>query len=252
MSAPIRYYCIAHEDFEWRMPDFMTMIGTGGYVPERGIAMSRDFPDIAHMNQHYGEYMALFAIRRILVDENATGFVGVCHYRRFAIVRQLGFLMGFNLVTAPQMVGRMTTEDFVHDRKTPIIPSFVNFPGTVMAQFAAESRARDLMHFFGCAIDTGVIDDGEAALFLSRRGFITAPSCCYIPVEWFVDIMKKLEIVMSRYYRHYWIERDGAANRSMAFCTERLQAYLLEKKAKEWGYDKVIARPLTLVVPVEK
>ncbi|CAN7152683.1 MULTISPECIES: hypothetical protein [Duganella] len=242
------YYCIAHAPFAWKMPDFMTMLGSGDYVPESGLAMSKMLtPEQATRNRYLGEYLALFQIRRMLIADKAEGFVGFCHYRRFALTDPIGTLRGFNHHAHPDMLAGVLPEHFYGDGKTPIVPISVAFNGTIMQQLQANCPVRELLMFFGDAIDCGVITDLEAANFLSGNAFITAPTVAYIPVTWFVEIVHDLELVMSRYYRHHYIERDGYLARSMAFCCERLQAFLLAKRIAEWGPDKVISRPLVLL-----
>lgn len=245
MNDTLHYYCIAHAPFGWKMPDFMTMVGSGDYVPEHGLAMSKLLtPEKALANRYLGEYLALFEIRRRLIAEKATGFVGFCHYRRFALTEPIGVLNGFNYHAHPDMLARVKPEHFYGDGKTPIVPISVTFAGTVLQQYEANGVARDMLMFFGDAIDCGVITNLEAANFLSNPSFITAPTVAYIPVQWFVEIVHDLELVMSRYYRHHYAQRPGYADRSMAFCCERLQAFLLSKRIAAWGADKVISRAL--------
>jgi hypothetical protein len=242
------YYCIAHAPFGWKMPDFMTMLGSGDYVPESGLAMSKLMSqEQALRNRYLGEYLALFAIRRLLIANKAEGFVGFCHYRRFALTCPIGTLAGFNYQAHPDMMAQVQPEHFYGDGKTPIVPISVSFAGSILQQYQSSCVLRDLLTFFSTAIDCGVITDLEAANFLSGNTFIPAPTVAYIPVNWFVEIVHSLELVMSRYYRLHYIERVGYLARSMAFCCERLQAFLLEKRIAEWGADKVIARALVLL-----
>jgi hypothetical protein len=249
MSASQHFYCISHAPLSWPLPDFMTVIGTGDYRPKGGIAMSERFPKLAHQNRYLGEYVALYAIRDLLLEADAQGFVGLCHYRRFALSHPIGELRGFNYHAHPSLLATVCPEHYYHDGATPIIPATVHFQGTIIQQYAANCITRDLLTFFSDAVDCGVISDPECAAFLSQNAFITAPTVAYIPVEWFVEIVHSLEKVMSRFYRNHYIERTGYLQRSMAFCCERLQALLLAKKADAWGRDRLIAQPLTLLIP---
>lgn len=248
MNATRHFYCIAHAPFAWALPDFITVIGSGGYVPEQGLAMSVLAPDQAARNVYLGEYAAMFQIRRLLLESGADGFVGVCHYRRFALSHPIGQLRGFNYHAHPDLLATVLPEHFYGDGQTPIVPVSVTFPHTVMMQYAAHCEGRDLLMFFGDAIDCGVITGIEATQFLIGTEFITAPTVAYIPVSWFVEIVADLEKVMARHYRHHYIQRDGYLARSMALCCERLQALLLAKRIAAWG-KPVIARPLTLLMP---
>ncbi len=247
MKPPL-YFCIAHAPFNWQMPDFMTMVGSGDYVPEHGLAMSQLLtPEEAQRNRYLGEYLALFELRRKLIADQAEGFVGFCHYRRFALTEPIGVLQGFNYHAHPDMLARVRPEHFLGDGQTPIVPIAVRWAGSVLQQYEASVTGRDLLMFFGDAIDCGVITNKEAADFLSGPEFIPAPTVCYIPVQWFVEIVHDLELVASRYFRHHYIHREGYADRSIAFCCERLQAFMLAKRIAAWGAERVISRPLVLL-----
>lgn len=242
------FYCIAHAPFNWKMPDFMTMLGSGSYVPETGLAMSQLMsPEEAARNRYLGEYLALFEVRRQLIARQATGFVGFCHYRRFALTHLIGTLDGFNMHAHPDLLTQVKPEHFYGDGQTPIVPITVSWPGTLLQQYEANNVGRDLLMFFGDAIDCGVITHKEAADFLSSNAFIAAPTVSYIPVKWFIEIAHDLELVASRFFRHHYVHRPGYEDRSIAFCCERLQALMLAKRLEAWEGNKVIRRPLVLL-----
>lgn len=247
MTSPPPFYCISHKDPGWPLPPFLTLVGTGGYVPERGIGMSVYAPQLAYKNMKLGEYAALFMIRRLLEEAHADGFVGVCHYRRYALVAEIGQLRGFNYHAHPSELQDLPIEAFIGDGTTPIISAPINFPGTVMQQYSANAVGRDLLMFFGDAVDCGVVDSDEAINFLSGTSFITAGNVGYMPVAWFVETMRQLEGVVARFAHNHYIRREGYEERTMGLCCERLHGLLLRKKALEYGADKVITRPLTVL-----
>jgi len=247
MTSPPPFYCISHKDPGWLLPPFLTLVGTGGYVPERGIGMSVYAPQLAYKNMKLGEYAALFMIRRLLEEAHADGFVGVCHYRRYALVAEIGQLRGFNYHAHPSELQDLPIEAFIGDGTTPIISAPINFPGSVMQQYSANAVGRDLLMFFGDAVDCGVIDSDEAINFLSGTSFITAGNVGYMPVAWFVETMRQLEGVVARFAHNHYIRREGYEERTMGLCCERLHGLLLRKKALEYGADKVITRPLTVL-----
>jgi hypothetical protein len=236
------YYCIAHAPFPWRMPAFMTMLGSGDYVPESGLAMSQLLsPEEARRNRYLGEYLALFQVRRLLQQQQAQGMVGFCHYRRFALTVPIGTRRDFNHWAHPDDFARVLPEHFLGDGQTPIVPVRHRFAGSVLQQYCANAVARDILMFFGDAIDCGVISDWEASNFLSGDAFIPCPTVAYIPVPWFIEIAQQLELVMSRHYRYHYINRDGYLARSMAFSCERLHALLLARHIAALGEDKVVS-----------
>ena len=241
------FYCISHKDPGWPLPPFVTLVGTGGFVPERGIGMSVHAPQLAFKNMKLGEYAALFMIRRLLEEAHADGFVGVCHYRRYALVAEVDQLRGFNYHAHPHELQGLPIEAFIGDGTVPILSTPINFPGSVLQQYAANAVGRDLLMFFGDAVDCGVIDSNEAADFLSGTSFITAGNVGYMPVAWFVEMMRQLEEVVARFAHNHYIRREGYDERAMGLCCERLHALLLRKKALQYGADRVNTRPLTVL-----
>ena len=241
------FYCISHKDPGWELPGFMTLVGTGGFVPERGIGMSVHCPQLAYKNMQLGEYTALFMIRRLLEESHAAGFVGICHYRRYALTSEIGKLRGFNYHAHPDELHGLPAQAFIGDGATPIISAPINFPGTVMQQYSANAVGRDLLMFFGDAIDCGVIESHEAINFLSGTSFITAGNVGFVPVDWFVEMMRQLEDVVARFAHNHYIRREGYEERTMGLCCERLHGLLLRKKALEYGHQRVITRPLTVL-----
>lgn len=231
----------------WRLPEFMTPIGTGEHVPERGIALSRSFPDLAHKNGVLSEYVALSAIKRLLAGTDVDSFVGFCHYRRFVLTRPVGTLSGFNYIAHPKVLEAMGPGNFIGDGRTPVIPAIVHFNIGLLQQFARTSAVRDLLLFFADAVDCGVLSNEDAANFLAGNKFIVAPTVSYIPVKWFVEIVDALELVTARFLAHHYMARDGYQSRNTAFCCERLHALLLAKRADAWGWENLISQPLVLL-----
>lgn len=247
MTTHPPYYCITHQPCAWPLPDFMTVIGTGSYVPERGIALSRDFPDLAHRNASLGEYVALFAIRRLLQASGASGFVGLCHYRRYVLPTPLGEVRGIASYAPATQLADLTPADFYGDGQTPIVSASFDFRRSVLQQYANDGVGRDLLMYFGDAIDCGVISNQEAAQFLSGSVFAPAPTVAYIPVQWFIDIVQALEVVTSRFHRYHHVEREGYQSRAIGFSCERLHALLLSRRIAEWGADRVMTRVQTIL-----
>ncbi len=180
MTVHPPYYCIAHQSFPWSMPEFMTVIGTGNYVPEHGIAMSQAFPELANQNSYLGEYVALYAIRELLRKSNTDGFVGFCHYRRITLTKQHGELRRINIHAHPNQLQAMSLVDFYWDRNTPIIPATASMMVSILQQYAVCGlNSRDLLLYFASAIDCNVITSAEAAEFLSSNQLISAPTVSF-------------------------------------------------------------------------
>lgn len=246
MATPL-FFCITHQQPAWPLPDFLTLVGTGAYVPPRGIALSEHFPDLAFRNNHLGEFAALFALRRLLANEPADRMVGVCHYRRFALTVPLGVLRGFNHYAHPDLLQRALPEHYFGDGSTIIVPSLVHFAGSVLRQYAAVAEARDLMMYFGAAVDAGAVSQDQAADFLSQNAFIPACTAAFIPVGWFRDIVQRVELATDHFMRTVHIERAGQQQRNAGFCAERFHSMLLQQHLDQYGWDKIIVTPMTML-----
>jgi hypothetical protein len=245
--APPLFFCITHQQPEWPLPDFLTVVGNGGYVPARGLALSDLYPELACRNNHLGEFSALFALRRLLADEPADRMFGICHYRRFALTVPLGEIRGFNSYAHPELLAHARPEHFFGDGHTVIVPSLVQFAGSVLRQYAAVAEARDLLMYFGAAVDAGAVEQNQAADFLSQNAFIPACTAAFIPVGWFRDIITRVELATDHYMRTVHIEREGQQQRNAGFCAERFHSMLLQQYLDRYGWDKVIATPMTML-----
>ena len=247
MSTPL-FFCITHKQPEWPLPSFLTVVGTGGYVPPQGIALSQHYPDLAFQNEHLGEFAALFALRRMLADAPASHLFGICHYRRFALTQPLGEMHGFNSYAHPDLLASAKPEHFFGDTTKIIVPSAVNFGGTVLRQYAAVAQARDLLTYFGAAIDAGAVDQNEAADFLSQNTFMPACTAAYLPVGWFREIIERVELATNHFMKNGHIEREGFEKRNAGFCAERFYSMLLQQHLERYGWQNVITTPMTMLV----
>lgn len=247
MSTPL-FFCITHKQPEWPLPEFLTIVGSGGYVPERGVAISQLYPDVAFMNEHLGEFAAMFGLRRMLASAPQDHLFGICHYRRFALTKPLGEMRGFNSYAHPSLLARALPEHFFGDGGKIIVPSKVNFAGSVLRQYAAVAEARDILMYFGAAIDAGVVDQNEVADFLSQNAFMPACTAAYIPVGWFCSMMDKVEAATNQFMRTVHIEREGHQKRNAGFAAERFYSMLLQQHLDQFGWDRVIMTPMTMLM----
>jgi hypothetical protein len=246
MTTPL-FFCITHKQPEWPLPDFLSVVGTGGYVPEPGIALSQRFPELAFQNEHLGEFAALFAIRRLLADAPPAHLFGICHYRRFALTQPLGEIRGFNSYAHPSLLAQAKPEHFFGDGNKIIVPSAVHFQGSVLRQYAAVAEVRDLLAYFASAIDAGAVDATAVADFLSQNSFIPACTAAYIPAGWFVDIVTRVEMATQHFMKTAHVEREGFQKRNAGFCAERFHSMLLQQHLAQFGMENVITTPMTML-----
>jgi len=241
------FFCITHQEPQWPLPDFLTLVGSGAYVPARGVATSQLYPELAFQNEHLGEFAAMFALRRMLDKVPPNFLVGVCHYRRFALTKPLGELRGFNSYAHPSLLARALPEHFYGDGTRIIVPLPVTFPGNVLMQYAAVAEARDILMYFGAAVDAGVVDQNDAAQFLSQNTFMPACTAAYIPMAWLRDMLERVEKATIQFMQTVHIEREGRQKRNAGFAAERLYSMLLQQHIERYGWDKVIVTPMTML-----
>jgi hypothetical protein len=247
MSTPL-FFCITHKQPAWPLPEFMTLVGNGGFVPEHGIALSQLYPDLAFMNEHLGEFSAMFALRRMLADAPPERLFGICHYRRFALTQPLGEMRGFNSYAYPEMLAQARPEHFFGDGSKIIVPSKVTFAGSVLRQYASVANSRDLLMYFGAAVDAGAITQNEAADFLSQNSFMPACTVAYLPVGWFCSMIDRVEAATKQFLSTAHVERDGYERRNAGFTAERFYSMLLQQHLDQYGWDRVIMTPMTMLI----
>jgi hypothetical protein len=246
MSSPL-FFCITHQQPAWPLPDFLTVVGSGGYVPPQGVAMSQLYPDLAFQNEHLGEFAALFGLRRMLAEAPPHLLFGICHYRRFALTRPLGEMRGFNSYAHPSLLAQARPEHFFGDGTRIIVPSRVAFGGSVLQQYAAVAEARDLLMYFGAAVDAGAVEQNAAADFLSQNTFMPACTAAYIPVGWFCAMIERVEAATRQFMRSGHIEREGNQKRNAGFAAERFYSMLLQQQLDQFGWERVIVTPMTML-----
>jgi len=113
--------------------------------------------------------------------------------------------------------------------------------------WAQSAEARDIMMYFGAAVDAGAVDQNAAADFLSQNSFIPACTAAYLPVGWFVDIVTRVEMATQQFMKTVHIEREGQQKRNAGFCAERFHSMLLQQYINQYGWDNVIATPMTML-----
>jgi hypothetical protein len=234
----VHYFCVTHQPIPWRMPSFMTQVGTGDYMPPSGIALSERFPEWANSSATFSEYAALFALRRVLEEEPGGRFVGFCHGRRFPVAEPVAPRRGFNQVISPAEFEALPDTVFVRDGRTVLAPPVVNFGMTVLEQYAHDHLARDILRFFATAVDLGAITDTDAAAFLSRPGFIPASSVAVVPTDWAVRTLTTLEEVAVAFHEQDHTARDGYQQRVIGFCLERLNGMFVERLLRDTDPDR--------------
>ena len=246
MSTPL-FFCITHKQPEWPLPQFLTIVGSGAYVPAHGVAISALYPELAFQNEHLGEFAAMFALRRMLADAPQDHLFGICHYRRFALTRPLGEMRGFNSYAHPDLLATALPEHFFGNGDRIIVPSKVAFAGSVLRQYAAVAEARDLLMYFGAAIDAGAVDQNDAADFLSQNSFMPACTAAYLPVGWFCSIVDLVEAATRQFMRTTHLEREGQQKRNAGFAAERFYSMLLQQHLDQYGWDRVTITPMTML-----
>jgi hypothetical protein len=250
----VRYFSVAYRPLDWPMPEMMEVVSTcpaGDGVTD----ISASAPQFAGRDPVLGEYATLFALRRLLEGEKADGrysageFVGISHYRRFAVTRATGkrsFVYG--VVTPEEFLG-LPRDLFVPPPGTIVFPSPIRVNPTLVGQYGHYHPTRDLLYFMGLAVDLGVITDAQATEWLSGEVMVPAPAIGVYPLDWFIATQTALETVVDAFESTVAVAREGYQQRAIAFCLERLHGLLLSTLVSTWPDTAYVAHPAMLVSP---
>jgi hypothetical protein len=199
--------------------------------------LSAEYPDVPGRS----EYATLFALRRHLqrtwgrTDPPAgEEWIGVAHYRRFAVTRPTGTPDDIYGVVSPAEFGRLPEDTFLPPEGSLLLPSVAQV-GTLLGQYGRVHVMRDLLHFMAIAIDLGVIEERAAASLLSQGLLVAAPSIGVYPTAWYLDMLEKLERVTEAFESTVAVPRDGYQRRVVGFCCERLNSMLITSLLPGWS-----------------
>jgi hypothetical protein len=247
-TAGTPYFSVTHRAVSWPLRDWMTVIGGGPTRPPECRDLTQEYPETKTLNVSMSEFRQLFALRRLIEDEQFEGMVGVSHYRRFAVSDPgISAEGGDQQLVDPATFQALPDQVFLGDGQQLIVPSFVDFGKTTLVQYAQAHEARDLMYFFALAVDLGVVTGDAASLFLSQGGMIACASIGVFPGPWLVSALTALEQVSRAFEANFLIERGAYQGRTIAFCCERLMALLVQQLAIGWPDEKLsMCRPLII------
>jgi hypothetical protein len=243
----VRYFCVTHKAIPWRLPSFMTVVGSGADFPAGGLDLSVDYSEQTGRHVRLGEYGPLFAVRRLLESAHETGLVGLSHYRRFPVTRTVGEPDQFMQRMDGRHFQALADEVFLPGPGVVLAPIPVNFGMPVIAQYATHHAARDLLFFFGLAVDLGVIGDGHAGAFLAHPAFRPTPSVGIFPAPWLISALTGIEQVCDAFEAAHVVDRDGYQRRAMGFCCERLHSLLLEIMLADWPAGSVNSQRVLVI-----
>lgn len=249
----MRYFTVTHQPLSWPLHAFMEPVSTvpaGDGVTDLGAR----FPELAGRGAELGEYATLFAVRRLLQEtwrqegRPADGeMVGISHYRRFAVTRPTGtaeFVFG---AVAPQVFAQLRDETFLPPPDTLAVPPLVEFPVSMLRLYGQNHAMRDLLHFLGVAIDLGVVNGNEVAVFLIGRSMVPTPSVSIVPAVWLVETLEAVERVVQAFESTVGRPREGYQRRAVGFCCERLHAMLLARLLVGWKQERIVMHRALLV-----
>lgn len=229
----IRYFTVLRSDVHWQLPAFMTPIGN---VSVGATDLTEQFPDAGDPSGSLAEFAQLFALRRLLQEQDESGFVGIGLDRRFAVSQPdpIGGATASALLISPANFKLLPAESFVGDGESLIVPPLLDLSTTVLAHYNAHHVTRDLLFFFALAVDLEFVPGVQAAAFLSQPMFIANGHLGVFPARWLVTALTALEAVAREFEKHFLIERDGYQHASTAFCCERLMGLLVQGLLNQW------------------
>ena len=208
-----------------------------------------------------GEYFYLFCLRRKLLAEGIrVEKISIAQYRRFVINERIGTKEPIKYhveVVPPEIAEVLDLNTLSNDKGFGfLISTIVSFPVNyqpsvmrsllkprdflitdMMSQYADSHPIRDLLRFTSDLLDAGILSDEQSINFLLGKMLIPAPSNGTFPFEVFLKINETLENAAIVFLEGGYILRDGYQRRSIGFCLERLNSFLLLEELKERGID---------------
>lgn len=248
----MRYFSVAYRPLQWPLPRFVEPVSIRPLGPDV-TDLGERYPEFADQDPFLGEYATLFALRRLLEQDEPSPaddeMLGISHYRRFAMTQPAKVSSRRGEAIRPADFAKLSRDRFLppwgtilHLQPIPVTPSLI-------AQYGQYHHTRDLLFFMGVAVDLGIITDAEAGAWLGGDVLVPAATVGIFPRGWWTETMTSLERVLVEFERAHGLPREGYQRRTPAFCLERLHSLLLVKLVQRWPAARVIAEPELIVDP---
>jgi hypothetical protein len=230
------YVCITHVPLPMAFPSYVTPLYVGQAQGPGRLNLRDLAPEWEPHHPVLGGTAGLFAARRWLLREHAGAVsVGVCQYRKFVSHARLSRQSARNypamdVVPMADLPLPRLTEAMRPGPEPFMVSPFVSLRRErgYLGQYGRVHHAQDLLRFAGEAVDQGVIESGEADLFMSERDLIPGGlDLGVFPMEFWLSGMGAIESVLRACIDRYPMTRTEYQVRAWAFCAERLGSWLL-------------------------
>jgi len=229
---------------------------TGWQFSTANPELSSDFPlsdpgDPRLPDSLIGEYHYLFRLNRELKKTTRFDSIRIAQYRRIVVNVEMGDRaenQPWTRVVSADVARDLDAQKLTEPKDHGFLVSSIFPMPSVLAQYASSHPSRDILRFLADAVDAGIVNDQDATSALLVNGLIPAPSNGTFPINCFTKIMDTLERAAIQFVSGGFMARSDYQRRSVGFCLERLNSYLLLKElaAKSVDLAAVMGQQLTI------
>jgi hypothetical protein len=198
------------------------------------------------------EYAQLFWLLKNIHKIAANrDYIRIIHYRRFVSPERPKVGQASTNLSWATAIKEDDIREFEHSfsRSTSgeIFNSPVRFDGGIMGQYALSHKLQDLVNFAKFIVDNKIMTDDDVVGFLREDVLVASCNIGVFKVSTFVDIFSTLRAAAGFLHSDLFTRREGYQRRSVGFCLERLNSYLILKRIREgasverFGYNVVVS-----------
>lgn len=229
------YACITHVPVQVPYPDWVSTIHLGEAQGEGRLNLRDLAPQWVAHHPVIGGTAGSFALRALLErDFPQARSVGICQYRKFVSRERLSTVPAEGYASMDAVMLSQLRRDTLAQAMDPRDQEFLVVPPRrlsrhgLLDQYSRIHLSEDFLHFTAEAASQGVLDNREAAQFLSEQMFVPGGiELGVFPAAFWRESMAAIESVIAACVLRYPVHRDSYQRRVWSFCAERLGSHLL-------------------------
>lgn len=222
-------FVVADGPVPWALPAFVQVVGVAA-AGDGHVDLGTGHPDLVSRAPRLGQYASHFALRRSIEQQHAGGTplpssIVLARPDRFAVVRPVTRAPRRTATVPATELAGLTEDDLRPAPGIVALPGVARVP-TVLTAGVGADRVQDLMRLMASAIDCGVADPYEVALFLGHGAVVDVPTVGVYPTDWYLRTMADLERVVTAFLPD---GPTGGSGPSVERCLARLHGLLLAR-----------------------
>jgi hypothetical protein len=258
------YACFTHVPLWLEFPSYVTTFYLGDQQGEGRLNLRDLAPEWVPHHPVLGATAGAFALKNYLLQHRPQATrVGICQYRKFVSRRRVTRVSApkypsMDLVPAEALAPPAFAQALDPGAQEFLVCGPFSFGQhwkrkrreTYLEQYAKFHHVDDLLRFTAVAVELGVLDKTEVALFFDEHCFIPGGiELGVYPAAFWLAGITALESVVRECVRTHPAVRSGYQMRSWAFCAERLGSYFLMKHFGALGQHRMRFRRLARAFP---